>query len=255
MPKTQFDPAVNGFAFANSFQLSGDDRAKLVRALATAIDAAVAPLGPLGPLALVFRATGLRDKLAQSLAAAIPENYGLCGGMAFAALDYFNAGVPTPRGTGRNDQPPVGSDLRVYLTKRLLESWVPNGVTFLELIARLNYLPRWPFGAGPRALRDRSRDAWRTLKGRLDAGKPVPLGLIGGGANPFLDHQVVAYDYVPTSELTGTIYVYDMNCPETGQTITIDLTSDELHADSSCKSVDPLLGFFCESYEPSTPPA
>ena len=256
VPKTLFDPQVHGFAFVNSFQLAADERAKLAAALGTAIDLVLAPLGPLGPLGFVVRTSGLRDKFAQSLAANIPDGYGLCGGMAFAALDYFNAGMPTPRGNGPYDQPPPGSGLRSYLSRRLVESWVPNGVTFLEWIARLHYLPRlWFVDAGPRALRDRSREAWRTLKQQLDAGVPVPIGLVGDATNPFMDHQVVAYDYDATSEFVGTIYVYDMNYPGVGQTIKLDLSSDTVQAEESCRSVHPLTGFFCEKYEPATPPA
>jgi len=254
VPNTAFDPQVHGFAFANSFQLKSDERAKLIAALATAIDGALGALGPLGLAARIF---GVRDKLAQLLVSAVPDNYGLCGGMAFAALDYFRAGRPTPRGTGPADQPPVGSTLRLYLWQRLLESWTSNGVTFLEWIARLNLLPGWwPFGGGPKALRDRSRDAWRTLRRRIDAGDPIPIGLVGEAADPFLDHQVLAYGYESKTDLTGTIHVYDMNCPGAGQTIDIDLTADVLSSIESCpRPGNALRGFFCESYTAGTPPA
>lgn len=254
MPKTAFDPQLHGFAFANSFVLTADERGKLIAGLATAIDGALGALGPLGLAARIF---GVRDKLAQLLVSAVPERYGLCGGMAFAALDYFRAGRHAPRGTGPNDQPPVGSPLRLYLWHRLLESWAANGVTFLEWIARLHLLPvRWPFDAGPKALRDRSRDAWRMLKRSIDAGDPVPLGLVGEAPDPFLDHQVLAYGYEARTDLTGTIYVYDMNCPGAGQTIGIDLTSDILSATESCpRTGNALRGFFCESYTPGAPPA
>jgi hypothetical protein len=254
VPKTAFDPQLHGFAFANSFRLAPDERGKLIAALATAIDGA---LGTLGPLGLAARILGVRDKLARLLVSAVPDNYGLCGGMAFAALDYFRAGRPVPRGTGPNDQPSVGSTLRLYLWQRLLESWASNGVTFLEWIARLHLLPaRWPFDAGPRALRDRSRDAWRTLKRSIDAGDPVPIGLVGEATDPFLDHQVLAYGYDPKTDLSGTIYVYDMNCPGAGQTIEIDLSTDVLSATESCpRAGNALRGFFCESYAAGTPPA
>ena len=253
MPKTAFDPQIHGFAFANSFQLTSDERGKLIAALASAIDGALGALGPLGLAARIF---GVRDKLAQLLVSTVPERYGLCGGMAFAALDYFKASRPTPRGSGPSDQPAVGSSLRLYLWQRLLESWASNGVTFLEWIARLHLLPaRGPFDAGPRALRDRSRNAWRALKRSIDSGDPVPIGLVGEATDPFLDHQVLAYGYEPMTDLSGTIYVYDMNCPGAGHTIAIDLTSDVLRATESCpRAGNALRGFFCESYTTSTPP-
>jgi len=254
VPNTGFDPRVHGFAFANSFHLTSEERGRLIAALATAIEGALGALGPLGLAARIF---GVRDKLARLLVSTVPERYGLCGGMAFAALDYFKAGRPTPRGSGPNDQPPVGSSLRLYLWQRLLESWASNGVTFLEWIARLHLLPvRWPFDAGPKALRDRSRVAWHALKRSIDAGDPVPIGLVGEATDPFLDHQVLAYGYESKTDLTGTILVYDMNCPGAAQTIEIDLTSDVLSATESCpRAGNALRGFFCESYTRGTPPA
>ena len=254
MARTAFTPELNGFAFANAFTMTPDERARLIVALGLAIDGA---LGVLGPVGLAARLIGARDKLARLTAGAIPERYGLCGGMAFAALDYMRAGLPTPRSDGPNDQPPVGSPLRVYLWQRLLESWALNGATFLEWKARLHIVPaRWPFDGGARALRDRSRLAWRTLRQRLDAGDAVPIGLVGESSDPFVDHQVVAYDYVPGSDLTGTILVYDMNCPGAAQTIRIDLSGDALSAEESCsRAGNSLRGFFCEDYERATPPA
>jgi hypothetical protein len=253
MAKTAFDPQVNGFAFTNAFALSDEERTRLLTAVAITIDSA---LGMLGPFGLAARLTGTRDKLAQLLVSALPDRYGLCGGMAFAALDYFRARAPTPQGTGPDDQPPVGSALRMYLWRRLLDSWALNGATFLEWIARLHILPmRWPFDAGPRALRDRSRVAWLALQQHVDAGDPIPLGLVGDARDPFLDHQVLCYGYERRSELAGTIYVYDMNCPGRAQTIEIDLSAEVLVATESCPRKDNALrGFFCEAYAAQLPP-
>ncbi|MEK6225568.1 MAG: hypothetical protein AABM40_04650 [Chloroflexota bacterium] len=253
MPRTAFDPAVNGFAFTNSFQLSGEERAKLSAELASAIDQSLRSLGPLG---LAARVTGMRDRLAQLLVSAVPDNYGLCGGMAFAALDYFRTEASLPRGQGANDQPPPGSPLRLYLWQRLLEGWVLNGARFLEWTARLHFLPRqWPFDGGPAALRNRSRDAWRLVRVHVDAHDPVPIGLVGELVDPFQDHQVLATGYEPGSETAGTIYTYDMNCPESEQTIMFDTSCETLVAAESCPRVgNPLRGFFCETYLPLPPP-
>lgn len=247
MPSTSFDPATDGFAFVNSFGLTPDERAGLTAGLATAIDGALLSLGPIG---LAARLTGVKTKLAQLLISAVPDHYGLCGGMAFAALDYFRAGAALPRGDGPNDQPPPGSPLRLHLWRRLIESWVANGATFIEWKARLDYLPRrWPFDAGPQALCDRSKAAWRTVRQSVDAGQPVPLGLVGALSDPFLDHQVLAIGYEPGSDVAGTIDTYDMNCPGTTQTIAFDLSSGTLQATESCsRDGNPLRGFFCERY-------
>ena len=250
MAKTDFDPQAQGFGFPNSFTLAGPERATLVETLGTAIDAA---LGTLGPLGMAARVTGVRAQLAPLIARSVPERYGLCGGMAFAALDYFHAGRRPPYET---DPAAIDPALRSYLWERLLESWVSNGATFLEWIARFHYLPpRWPFDGGPRALRDRTRRAWGTLKSSLDSGQPLPLGLVGMGADPFLDHQVVAFDYATRGDDAGVVSVYDMNCPGAAQTIQFDLSGDALVTTESCpRGQDRLAGFFCEAYRSAVPP-
>ena len=198
MTSTSFRPEGNGFAFANSFQFTSAERDGLTSKLAAAIDAA---LGAMGPFGLAARLTGVRDGLGRIALSAVPQRYGLCGGMAFAALDYYYSGVAMPRGNGPADQPPPGSDLRDYLWDRLVDSWRLNGATFLEWKARLSLLPSvWPSGAGPRALRDRSKTEWRKLRGEIDAGHPTVLGLVGENRDPFQDHQVLACGYENAAE-------------------------------------------------------
>ena len=145
--------------------------------------------------------------------------------------------------------------MHLYLWQRLLDSWRLNGITFLEWKARLHVLPqRWPFGAGPRALRDRSLRNWNTLRQRIEAGQPTVIGLIGESPNPFLDHQVLAYGYDETGTSGGRIYVYDSNCPTTEQTIDVDFSGEILSTAESCARGNMTRGFFCEAYEPGVPP-
>lgn len=255
MTRTAFRPEANGFAFVNYWEPTEQEKAKLRALLDTAIDGALALLGPIG---LGARVSGAAGKLHNLAAAAIPKSYGLCGGMAFAALDYFKTGVEIPRGTGPDDWPPPGSALRSYLWRRLIESWELNGVTFIEWIARLHVLPAvWIFDAGTKALLRRSRSQWVALKRQIDDGQPVPLGLVGETKDPFKDHQLVAYGYEETGERTKTIYVYDVNCPGAERTIDVDFSDPNmLRAAESCpRQGDPLRGFFCESYEVVVPPA
>lgn len=254
MTKIAFAPGTNGFAFMNAFEFTDAERSALLSSAVPAVDRALAALGPFG---LAARLTGIRDKLAATAFGAIPHRYGLCGGMAFAALDYYRSGSPMPRGLGTRDQPAPGSPLRLYLWQRLLQSWQLNAVTFLELKARLHLLPRrWPFDAGPRALRDRSYQQWRKLQGAIDAGDAVPIGLVGELPDPFQDHQVLAYGYDRTGERSGTIFVYDSNCPGAEQTITVDFSNEVLLATETCsRANNPLRAFFCESYVFEAPPA
>src|SRR5436305_14716185 len=88
-----FVPSVNGFRFTNSFPHEPDVRLDL---------------GPAGTI-------GLGD-----------ASQGICGGMAFAARDYYEARLPIPD----IDSPPAsGTPLFGYLVERLLDSFdVPGGV-------------------------------------------------------------------------------------------------------------------------------
>jgi hypothetical protein len=155
------------------------------------------------------------------------------------------------------DQPPVGSSLRLYLSRRLLESWAANGLTFLEWIARLQLLPaRLPFDAGPKSPRDRSCDAWRSLKRSIDAGQPVPIGLVGEASAPLLDRQVLAYGYGTADPPHRDDLRLRHELPGVGQTIEIDLTSDVVKATESCpRTGNELRGFFwrvpCGRYAPA----
>lgn len=253
MAQTTFRADGDGFAFANSFTLSSDERAHLASLAEGTVGDALARLGPLGIAGL---ALGARQRLAAIAAGALPERYGLCGGMAFAALDYFRAGVPLPADATAVGQPPAGSVLRDYLWQRLIDSWELNGLVFLEWIARLYVVPeRWPFDGGTGALRKRSRASWQALRRAIDAGSPVPIGLVGGAKDPFEDHQVVAIGYEAQDADHGIIDVYDMNCPGAVRTITVGFSAPALMAVETCeRQGNPLLGFFVEAYVPKIPP-
>jgi len=249
MAKLAFTPNADGFAFPNAFTFGPSDRATLAREVAPAIDGALALLGPLG---VAGRVVDARTRLSELALAYVPDRYGLCGGMAFAALDYYHAGLPVPR-AGGPQVPAAGSSLQGYLWGRLLDSWRLNGVTFLEWKARLCVLPqRWPFDPGRRALRDRSRAQWTVLTARIDAGEPIALGLVSEARDPFQDHQVLAYGYEATGRSGGRIYVYDS--PDAEQTIDVDWSGEPLRVAESCDRGVPTRGFFCEAYRPVIPP-
>ncbi|MBX0329069.1 hypothetical protein K2Z83_15425 [Oscillochloris sp. ZM17-4] len=254
MPRTGFQAEVNGFAFVNSWQLDKGESDHMRQTLTgSAGQASNSAAGGLGGLL----SNRIAPQLEEWIDAALPDYYGMCGGMAFAAADHFAAGVPLPRGRGYDDIPqdstPHGRALRDYLWERQIQSLQLNAPQLLHWMLML-HLPL-PF-AGPGWLLDRAREEWAELKRHIDTGHPWPLCLIGSSISPFDNHQVLATGYDDHGDGTGVIYVYDMNSPGKEQTITIDTRFGQLAAVESVPNAErgPLRAFFCERYEPAPPP-
>jgi hypothetical protein len=256
MPRTGFQAEVNGFAFVNSWQLdkgeSDQMRQTLTGSAGQASSSAASGLGGLLSHRIAPQLEGWID-------AALPDYYGMCGGMAFAAADHFVAGVPLPRGRGYDDIPqdstPHGRALRDYLWDRQVQSLHTNAAQLLHWMIMLHLPEALPF-AGADWLLDRVREEWPQLKAHIDAGQPWPLCLIGSSPSPFHNHQVLAIGYDDPGDGTGVIHVYDMNGPGREQTISLDMRGTTLAAVESLPNAErgPLRAFFCERYTPAPPP-
>jgi hypothetical protein len=139
---------------------------------------------------------------------------GLCGGMVFAALDYFNSGRPIPS----VDRPDVGTPLYEFIASRLIDSFdLPTGpLKYLDYMNpgrrdRDNWLS-W-------LTRVRGRDwlmvkrEWPRLRQRLDHG-PCPVAWVHvRSVDPFdlgENHVVLAYRYVIEGPV-AKVYVYNPN--------------------------------------------
>ncbi|MBN8598219.1 MAG: hypothetical protein J0L78_11150 [Planctomycetes bacterium] len=176
-----FLPSRDGFAFANNF--------------------------PGAPLPTFLNSSGTND----------PKSaFGLCGGMAAAAADYFLAGLSAPTQTAL---PERGSTLYEYLFLRQAQSFGPGIVTALKFAewttksdAELNTLTNGEIEILAKALRERP---------------VVPIGLIiarpGGppGARNISDnHQVLALA-MEKNDGVATIRVYDPNYPKDDNVVII----------------------------------
>jgi hypothetical protein len=188
---------------------------------------------------------------------------GLCGGMVFAALDYWHAGIRPPA-----DQPAPGSALYRYVVRRLIESWrIPSGV------ARYYQWMNLPDGDDPVSIgrrrllsrrgvsRRTTAAAWPRIRASLDKRIPVPLGLVTvASANPVQlghNHQALAFAYT----LSGgqvRLRIYDPNSgPDDDISIWFD-TSSAAHATVFRHNLNlswPVRGFFPVAYSPAVPPA
>lgn len=255
----RFDAATNGFAFINSWSFTDDETAKVHQVLLDSVDR-VLSVDPL--IGQVLGLIGVRSKIVALVTNAIPQVYGLCGGMAFSALDYYNAGLPIPPGSAQPTyDDPNGKRLREYLVRRQLDSLTLNLPQILLWIAVLHLVPPSPlFKSGAPWMLEQTKEQWKTLKKNLDNQQPTPLALIGTNPDPSENHQVLAYDYQEFTEgkvPKVRLFVYDMNCPGAAQTIELDFSGAGLAAQESCGSSarGPLQGFICEHYSHSKPPA
>jgi hypothetical protein len=188
---------------------------------------------------------------------------GLCGGMVFAALDYWHAGIAPPA-----DQPTQDRPLYSYIVRRLIDSWhLPLGVT--QYYQWMN-LPDGDTGFnafGHRVVIERGL-AWRTItvqwpqiRADLDRGIPVALGIVTvASAKPqdlSRNHQVLAFGYEVTDR-TCTVRVYDPNQAQRDDiSITFDATAPTAATtfDHNLGIAEPVRGFFRTAYTSAAPPA
>jgi len=171
--------------------------------------------------------------------------YGLCGGMCFAALDYFNAPKPIPTLTDVDEIP---LKLFYYLWVRQLDSLSAEAVhkVFKWMVLDDNTLARVV-------------NQWEIpkLRNQIDVHKPVALALVRtkGIADPTKNHQVIAlgYDFEPTAK-DMKIYLYDPNHPDAQPTLSMNLSKPSQGIGLAQSTGEPIRGFFLLDYEFKSPP-
>lgn len=225
-----FTPARNGFRFTNSW--SGEPLRRIDLKLASI------PIGK--------------------------ASNGLCGGMVYAACDWFEAGRPIPDAPVAPDD---GSVLRSYVIDRLIDSFdLPGGIVPYVTMMSTRYpaddgdllaaIGQVASRAGVLA-----RRTWPTVKQHIDAGHPCPLGLVMVESDDVADlehqHQVLAYGYwIRGTEVT--LWVYDPNAPGDNRvTIAFDTarTDRPIVVDHRVDADGPLVCAFVPRYVATTPPS
>jgi hypothetical protein len=187
---------------------------------------------------------------------------GLCGGMAFAARDYFEQGRQPPQDVLTA---PGQGPLFDYLVDRLFDSFdLPFGpARYLELMnpvlpngeTALSRLRLAPHGRGWRM----KNQEWPAIRADIDAGHPSPLGLVKvKSINPIdlkEDHQVLAYAYELTAGVLS-LELYDPNWPGRNDvTMSLDLANATRGAPiRTFPPGDAVFAFFRVSYSPKVPP-
>lgn len=181
---------------------------------------------------------------------------GRCGGMAYAALDYYFAGIAIPTHVAEDfspDRVPAdGKRLADYIYRRLFRSMADGGVNFL--MWTLYRDEATIFGKGVTRL---TKEELPKLRRQIDAGRPMALGLIS--AKNLLDignnHQVVAYGYDYHQEPDRTvIYIYDNNYPDRDDvTLVTDPANPHLREEIRGEVTATWRGVFIQNYRREIP--
>jgi len=173
---------------------------------------------------------------------------GRCGGMAYAALDYFLAGQPVPRwradlwAPGR--VPPDSHWLAQLFTQRLRDSFFTGSAAKFVTWSLHSDDETWVFKGVTRWTKE--EELPRVVRS-IDAGRPVVLGLVVARSLAAIgdNHQVIAYGY-EQDRATGrvTLTLHDNNTP--GRPVT--LTSEKDQHDWTASNGHAWRGFFVQDY-------
>jgi hypothetical protein len=182
--------------------------------------------------------------------------------MVLAALDRWVAqqhGSVPPAGDTSGQRLPTGRPRQGdpwfgYLVRRLVDSWdLPGGV--------LRYYA-WMLRSDLELARRTITAEWPRVRASLDAGRPVPLGIVTvAGPRPrdlVLNHQVLAYAWEPAPDGGVVLRVYDPNRgPRDDVTIAFATATVPLTGPVFAHTLGltrPVRGFFVTRYAPAVPP-
>ncbi len=172
---------------------------------------------------------------------------GLCGGMVYAALDYF-ATLTRP---GNTHTPATGM-LFEYLCRRLVDSF--GGATGVTRYLHLMH----PSCTPAERARTMIVDEWPRIRASIDGNLPAPMALVlVTSDSPFElgnNHQVLAYAY-ELSAASVILHVYDPNQPTRDDVrLHLDLAAVNGTTAELSGTGTSVLSFFRTDYSLQTPP-
>lgn len=139
---------------------------------------------------------------------------GLCGGMVFTVVDFFEAGLQAPTEVA---PPEFDSPLYNYIVRRLYDSFnLPTGfLKYYEWMTTPEHDSGiWLFNRRGVSWSTVVRE-WPKLRAIIDSGHPCPIGLVTMlSVNPRdlgNNHQVLAYGYDLDENNNLTLHLYDPN--------------------------------------------
>jgi hypothetical protein len=185
---------------------------------------------------------------------------GLCGGMVYAALDYFNAHRPIPP----VQTPPEAGPLFGFIVERLVVSFDIPTLGFMKFVELMNpnFPDFQPLGKRPPLVPlsrawTMIRQEWPILKKNLDAGRACPLGLVEVLSTDVSrlgeNHQVLTYGYdLVDDELT--LYIYDPNYHDDDAiTLKLNVADPNQAVNLAYSKGNPVYCFFHTDYTPVSP--
>jgi len=217
---SKFSAMEHGFRFANSFDVGASLRVAL-----------------------------LRKKYSENNTNGIP--YGLCGGMCFAALDYYHANKKVPSFARVEDISPVLFD---YLFARQLDT-LKYGILAKVVI--------WTARRDDSLARSVAAFEVKKLRDRIDKREPAALVLIRAPKLEKLknNHQVLAtgYDYnAQTKDLVIRLYdpnyPYDPEHPQDSMTLQLNLAAPGAGLHMTHPRYGAVRAFFVLDYAARKPP-
>ena len=184
------------------------------------------------------------------------KTQGRCGGMVYAALDYFHAGVRIPN---RVDVPPDGDPVADFIMLRQVTSMVDMGPMFLTKLAQQAAphidLPLAGHVGPGLSSAEQFQSGVDYVDGvciAVDAGQLIVLGLLPLEFDPNGNHQVLAIGYDHHADRARRrVHIYDPNHPAEVTTLTPD-PHGKRFIDNFGKSWRTL--FNDDSYEAMDPP-
>jgi hypothetical protein len=171
--------------------------------------------------------------------------YGLCGGMCFAALDYFNKGKQVPE---FDEVDNINLRLFRYLWTRQLETL---GFSVIQKLIT------WSVLDDKTVTQKTARNEVPKIERRIKKGEPAVLVLIRvrGLFAPTQNHQVLVTGYDYDSDTRDmTVHLYDPNHPQRDPNLTMNLARPSKGIDLKQSTGEPLRGFFVIDYKTQAPP-
>jgi hypothetical protein len=250
-----FNPAGRGFAFDNNNWDPGLPVIGLGFLWNRLFESLPGPLGDLG----------IDRVVDENWAPITHADAGMCGGMAYAVIDYYHFHLLPPT----QMQSPTSRDdvLFQYIRDRLWDSFDVGGQGHRFLGYSSPHYPNGDEGV-LQALgltRGRSwvtyREEWPRIQADIDAGKPSPIGLIqSADLDIGQNHQVVAYGYEKSGQ-DVRLYIYDPNAVTNGRPdeimydFNVTATDGEVHIKRTPQNAKRIWCFFrINGYTPRQPP-